>query len=1328
MIDGMRRLISLRGDLLGAAAVTAVLALCVLASSAQALPIPLSSVACPSGSECIAVGEGQEGTFEPVSPVSPTTIPALVDSGGSLVGVACPAGSGYCTAVAGGGQEVSFEPGSGTTISAPVEIDENGGLIGLACPTETRCTAVDSSGYEVTFNPVSGVVVAGSFERIDASSGITSVACPAEKQCTVVDFNGQEVTFEPVSNREISLERLEVGELSSVACPSSTQCTAVDAGGHEVTFEPASPGPPPSPLPTIDGTNGLTSVACPTGSKYCTAVDSSGHEVTFEPSLPGTPTPATIDGAVGLTGVACPTASQCTAVDRHGHEVTFEPKSGATNPSSTTIGGGGAPSSTKSKISVKPNPTLVSEPGGLVSFEVIVTVEDENEELLQGDSVSLEVNRFEGSTPVNPEITNSKGEATFAKVTCFAPYCEAGDGVSVTATDPSGLSLTTMEHVSGIFFVGKSYEGQTDTLEVRGLPEADEQEQPVTLSLNGLPVALSVPCTTSSTGSLPFAGELDACTFTVPTPGELGVPIPTSVTSVPAVVTVGTEPFKVSFPLQPAPSVALSPTSGLERSAISVNGIGFSRDQSVKVGFTPAGGSTPTASTECHTNGEGEIINDEPIGKPDSCDLTVPADSPVGKGIVSVEGYATAHAPFTVEEATLVGIGIASNLPGNVGGSGGHLYVGETATLEIEGHYNTGTIKSLEVPAGDVSWSPEPQPSGAIELKAVNGHTIGLTAKERTKSTGAGVVKVTYEGFEAKSEPIAVRGKPCKGCTFVNGALLNVKAQVPEGLGSKPLGGAIANIIQGVGSAPVFTLPPPCIPENGGCSSTYPALEESATETCTTLGAGECQLIAGEGTEGVATEIEDTITLTAPTGYSVTGVSGCHSVSGSSEAPVCHVLLGELSEPSTIMFELKPWPIVTVDVSGPEVVIGTPQNEDVNGLLATIQPVGGSSSEASTCVLGGGVEAFLTGTPAHCEVSVAPGEYSVSIPASFGQPGNMGFTQPGPQSVTLKPGENHTVSFSSATEPHVKVEVGGPEISFGPSWYNEDTNGAVVTMTPIDGTPGLPVTCKVTGGEYTLIVGGKTGFCEESLTPGTYEVLVEKKITYDAGMSYEGHVYVTSTDPQIVTLKPGDSKSISFNTAEEYPLVTSASGTTQSSAEPAEAIDGTVLMAKASGGTGTVDVGQYGSDPAGAPAFETGGPYIDVFLSSGNTFTSLSFTDCDLDGGEYLHWYENGAWPVVSDETSPSGSPPCITVTINETTTPNLKEMAGTVFGVALPPTSTAKSSTSASALSTSLSLLPPTTAPTGSVSLAPRQSPFRAAAGRRSSSPAWARRRAAAS
>jgi alpha-tubulin suppressor-like RCC1 family protein len=129
---------------------------------------------------------------------------------------------------------------------------------------------------------------------------------------------------------------------------------------------------------------------------------------------------------------------------------------------------------------------------------------------------------------------------------------------------------------------------------------------------------------------------------------------------------------------------------------------------------------------------------------------------------------------------------------------------------------------------------------------------------------------------------------------------------------------------------------------------------------------------------------------------------------------------------------------------------------------------------------------------------------------------------------------------------------------------------------------------------------------------------------------------------------------------------------------------GPALSATASGGMGTVTVGQYGSDPEGSPPPRASNSYIDVYVSSGSTFTSLQFTDCELGGASQLEWWNPaadsgaGAYEPVSEETAPSGSPPCITVTISSTTSPDLAQMTGTVFAGVLPagpaPTVTALS------------------------------------------------------
>ena len=206
--------------------------------------------------------------------------------------------------------------------------------------------------------------------------------------------------------------------------------------------------------------------------------------------------------------------------------------------------------------------------------------------------------------------------------------------------------------------------------------------------------------------------------------------------------------------------------------------------------------------------------------------------------------------------------------------------------------------------------------------------------------------------------------------------------------------------------------------------------------------------------------------------------------------------------------------------------------------------------------------------------------------------------------------------------------------------------------------------------------------------------------------------YKESGSPQTVT-----------GTVVPASLTDSASATSTNPSIPAEASDGP-LTATASGGTGTVTAGQYASNPVGAPQFESSGKFIDIFLSTGNTFESLSFSDCELGGGTILHWWNSqannrkGEWEAVSDQNFEPGSPPCITAIVRRSgTTPTLEQLTGTVFGVALPPASTSEtptggggsttgggggSSTPPASSTTPATTTPPAaTAATGSVSLA---------------------------
>jgi hypothetical protein len=129
-------------------------------------------------------------------------------------------------------------------------------------------------------------------------------------------------------------------------------------------------------------------------------------------------------------------------------------------------------------------------------------------------------------------------------------------------------------------------------------------------------------------------------------------------------------------------------------------------------------------------------------------------------------------------------------------------------------------------------------------------------------------------------------------------------------------------------------------------------------------------------------------------------------------------------------------------------------------------------------------------------------------------------------------------------------------------------------------------------------------------------------------------------------------------------LLTSVSATAKEE-KPAEAKDGE-LTSTASGGKGTITVGPYGSDPGGSLLAKGTSDYVDTYHAAGSTFSKVEFKDCELGGGKSI-WWDNpaGTWEPILGPTAvySEGSPPCITVTITESTKPDLAQLTGTRFG-----------------------------------------------------------------
>ncbi|HET9060553.1 MAG TPA: Ig-like domain-containing protein, partial [Acidimicrobiales bacterium] len=100
----------------------------------------------------------------------------------------------------------------------------------------------------------------------------------------------------------------------------------------------------------------------------------------------------------------------------------------------------------------------------------------------------------------------------------------------------------------------------------------------------------------------------------------------------------------------------------------------------------------------------------------------------------------------------------------------------------------------------------------------------------------------------------------------------------------------------------------------------------------------------------------------------------------------------------------------------------------VSGESVTVTPVGGGESQ--TCQLSGGVGGTVaTGVPASCTVAVVPGQYTVSLPKSWAPAidygrGDVGVVGAPSQTVDVAPGDQPTVSFTTAYLPPLVAGVG----------------------------------------------------------------------------------------------------------------------------------------------------------------------------------------------------------------------------------------------------------------------------------------------------------------
>jgi hypothetical protein len=249
-------------------------------SPGQSKPITLAgdktrvaSIACPSSSQCTAVifSETAQGTTAVTfNPTTGTSSPPLALQGpaprttGAMTAIACPSVS-QCTAVGAG--EETFDPTSGAVLgggphdvsSRPGQFPGDGAqlpyLSAVDCPSTAQCTTIgvyggmSSSGgqdeVEVTFNPTSGEPSSSGTQSLRKGDDAASrgLACPTLSSCTVFPsgVGAFELTFDPAGPIDgAATEKIGKGNPIGVACPSVTRCVSPLQGydDHDVPLPP----------------------------------------------------------------------------------------------------------------------------------------------------------------------------------------------------------------------------------------------------------------------------------------------------------------------------------------------------------------------------------------------------------------------------------------------------------------------------------------------------------------------------------------------------------------------------------------------------------------------------------------------------------------------------------------------------------------------------------------------------------------------------------------------------------------------------------------------------------------------------------------------------------------------------------------------------------------------------------------------------------------------------------------------------------------------------------------------------------------------------------
>ena len=172
---------------------------------------------------------------------------------------------------------------------------------------------------------------------------------------------------------------------------------------------------------------------------------------------------------------------------------------------------------------------------------------------------------------------------------------------------------------------------------------------------------------------------------------------------------------------------------------------------------------------------------------------------------------------------------------------------------------------------------------------------------------------------------------------------------------------------------------------------------------------------------------------------------------------------------------------------------------------------------------------------------------------------------------------------------------------------------------------------------------------------------------------------LTVVGPVEITVASNDPRSTLSSNAQTFFVIETAAAITAIRTAISSSADGTATVvigpdaAMGDGslratalGAGSVTIAHYSANPVTTSNPNPIFGYFDVYTGQNSQFTALTVQNCDLSGGNIVHWWNEGtsSWDKVSNQ-SYDPTTGCVTINLTTTTSPSLSQLGGTVFGVA---------------------------------------------------------------